>query len=273
MNIFICVKQVPDTETKIVLKSDSGFLDTSSIKWIMNPYDEFAVELAVQIKERLKGVPTLYAVRVGESNPSCEVIRTAMAMGVDEGILVETPTYQILDPYLTAKSMFEAINKSGKKPDLILAGKQSIDAGFYQVPQILAELFKLPFITGISSYKHLGESEFTNGVEVGREIEGGGMENYTLNFPALLSCNKGLNAPRYPSLPGIMKSKKKVIQKFTFEELGLNSKDTQQSISKLYLPAERPAGKKFVADQDDASLQAKVVHDVVELLKNEAKVL
>src|SRR6056300_197647 len=132
MKIFVCVKQVPDTETKITPKGDGTFIETNSIKWIMNPYDEFAVEQALLVKAANAG-STVTVVRVGGVKDT-EALRTALAMGADDSILVEAEDN--LDSYMTAKALKGAIEKSGNSPDLILAGKQAIDDDCSQVPQL-----------------------------------------------------------------------------------------------------------------------------------------
>ena len=121
MNIFVCIKQVPDTETKVIPNSDKSFIETTSIKWIMNPYDEFAVEQALQLKAIHSG-SIVTVVRVGGVK-STEALRTAMAMGADEAILVDAPDH--LDSFMTAKALKGAIEKSGKSPDIIFTGKTS----------------------------------------------------------------------------------------------------------------------------------------------------
>jgi electron transfer flavoprotein beta subunit len=262
MNIFVLVKQVPDTETKVKPNSAANFIDVEGIKWIMNPYDEFAVEQALLIKAA-NPQANITAIRVGAVKDT-EALRTAMAMGVDDAILVEAP--DLLDSYATAKAIVGGINKLGKKPDLILTGKQAIDTDCMQVPQMVAALLKFPSVTVIVNCEIAGKE-----LTVKREIEGGSIEVYKLSTPCLLACNKGLNTPRYASLPGIMKAKKKPLEKYSLADVGLKDSDQKVVYSNFKLPPEKPAGKKF--DAMDESLQAKIVTDVVQLLRNEAKVI
>jgi electron transfer flavoprotein beta subunit len=262
MNIFVCVKQVPDTETKITPTSDGSFIETASIKWIMNPYDEYAVEQALVIKQA-NPAANVTVIRVG-STKDTEALRTAMAMGADDAVLVEAQDN--LDSYSIAKALKGAIDKSGRKPDLILAGKQAIDDDALQVPQILAEMYHLPSVTVIVGFE-LSETA----VKVKREIEGGALEVYSLNTPCVLACNKGLNTPRYASLPGIMKAKKKPMALYSLSEVGVSEADRRVKYSQFRLPPEKPAGKKF--DASDASKQNEVVTKVVGLLRTEAKVI
>lgn len=262
MNIFVCVKQVPDTETKIVPTSDGSFIETASIKWIMNPYDEYAVEQALLIKTA-NPAANVTVVRVG-SVKDTEALRTAMAMGADDASHVEANDN--LDSYSIAKALKGAIEKSGKKPDLILAGKQAIDDDCLQVPQILAEMFNMPSVSVIVGFELNGSS-----IKVKREVEGGALEVYEVATPVLLACNKGLNTPRYASLPGIMKAKKKPLAQYSLADVGVSDNDRRVKYSGFKLPPEKPAGKKF--DATDAAKQKDVVAQVVGLLRTEAKVL
>jgi len=262
MNIFVCVKQVPDTETKVVPKSDGSFIETTSIKWIMNPYDEFAVEQAILIKGS-KPEANITVVRVG-SVKDTEALRTAMAMGADDAILVDGP--ENLDSYMTAKAIKVAIEKSGKKPDLILSGKQAIDDDCLQVPQLLAQMLNLPSVSVVIGFEMTGGD-----LMLKREIEGGAVEVYSAKLPLVVSCNKGLNTPRYPSLPGIIKAKKKPMQTLSLSDVGVSDSDRRIKYSEFKLPPEKPAGKKF--DAMDEAKAPGVVKEVINLLRNEAKVI
>lgn len=262
MNIFVCVKQVPDTETKITPNGDKSFIETSSIKWIMNPYDEFAVEQALLIKQA-NSAANVTVVRVGSAKDT-EALRTAMAMGADEAILVEAPDN--LDSYSIAKALKGAIEKSGKKPDMILAGKQAIDDDALQVPQVLAQMLNLPSVSVIVGFELAGDK-----VNVKREVEGGALEVYEVSTPCVLACNKGLNTPRYASLPGIMKAKKKPMAQYSLSDVGVSDSDRRLKYSDFRLPPEKPAGKKF--DATDAAKQKEVISQVVNLLRTEAKVI
>lgn len=262
MNIYVLVKQVPDTETKVAPNADKTFIDTSSIKWIMNPYDEFAVEQALLIKAKIPDA-NIIAVRVG-STKDTEALRTAMAMGADEAILVDAT--DDLDSYMIAKALKGAIEKSGKKPDLILSGKQAIDDDCLQVPQIVAQMLSLPSVTVVVGFELNGDQ-----LVLKREIEGGAQEIYQAKLPCVVACNKGLNTPRYASLPGIMKAKKKPLATYSLSDVGVTANDRKIKYSNFQLPPEKPAGKKFDAS-DDAKLEA-VVAQVVGLLRNEAKII
>lgn len=262
MNIFVCVKQVPDTETKVVPNGDATFIETASIKWIMNPYDEFAVEQALLIKQA-NPAANVTVVRVG-SVKDTEALRTAMAMGADDAILVEATDN--LDSYSIAKALKGAMDKSGKKPDLILAGKQAIDDDCLQVPQILAQMLGLPSVAVVVGFELAGTT-----VKAKREVEGGALEVYEVTTPCLVACNKGLNTPRYASLPGIMKAKKKPLAQHSLADVGVSDADRRVKYSQFRLPPEKPPGKKF--DASDAAKQRDVVAQVVGLLRTEAKAL
>ena len=262
MNIFVCVKQVPDTETKIIPTADGSFIETNSIKWIMNPYDEYAVEQALLVQAANAG-STVTVVRVG-STKDTEALRTAMAMGADEAFLVEAPDN--LDSYMIAKALKGAIEKSGKTPDLLLTGKQAIDDDCLQVPQILATMLNVPSVSVVVGYEGSASD-----ITVKREVEGGAIEIYGVKLPAMIACNKGINTPRYASLPGIMKAKKKPLTTLSLSDVGVSDADKRVKYSNFSLPPEKPAGKKF--DATDAAKQAAVVKEVVGLLRTEAKVL
>ena len=262
MNIFVCVKQVPDTETKIIPSGDKNFIETASIKWIMNPYDEYAVEQALLVKQT-NAAANVTVLRVG-SVKDTEALRTAMAMGADDAILVEAGDN--LDSYSIAKALKGAIEKSGKKPDLILAGKQAIDDDALQVPQVLAEMLKLPSVTVIVGFELAGTT-----VKAKREVEGGALEVYEVATPCVMACNKGLNTPRYASLPGIMKAKKKPMIQLSLSDVGVSEGDRRVKYSDFRLPPEKPAGKKY--DATDSAKQKEVVAQVVGLLRTEAKVI
>jgi electron transfer flavoprotein beta subunit len=262
VNIFVCIKQVPDTETKVTPNADKSYIETNSIKWIMNPYDEFAVEQALQLKASESG-SSVTVVRVGGVKDT-EALRTAMAMGADDSILVEGPDH--LDSYMTAKALKGAIEKSGKKPDLIFAGKQAIDSDSLQVPQLLAQMLNLPSVSVVVGFESEGGQ-----LKLKREIEGGAVEVYEVNAPCVVSCNKGLNTPRYASLPGIMKAKKKPMEKYSLDDVGVSDDDQRVKYSDFQLPPEKPAGKKF--DAMDEAAAAGIVAEVVGLLRTEAKVI
>jgi ABC-type microcin C transport system permease subunit YejE len=196
-------------------------------------------------------------------NAAAPIFVTAI-ISIPDAILVES--VDNLDSFSIAKALKGAIDKSGKKADLILTGKQAIDDDCLQVPQILAEMLKLPSVSVIVGFELAGTT-----VKVKREVEGGALEVYEINGPVVLAANKGLNTPRYASLPGIMKAKKKPLAKFSLGDVGVSDADRRVKYSGFKLPPEKPAGKKF--DATDAAKQKDVVAQVVGLLRTEAKVL
>lgn len=258
MRVFVCVKQVPDTETKIKLKADGSGIDETGIKWIMNPYDEYAVEEAIKIKESKAGAPQITVVTVGPKPRSADVLRTALAMGADDAVAIEAPFD--LDGFSTAQLLAATIQKEGPA-DLILTGKLAIDDNASSVSQMVAELLGIPHITVVSKLE-LREGELI----VEREVEGGTKETYSIKGPGLIAANKGLNTPRYASLPGIMKAKKKPLKEVTAQDLGVTLAPKLKH-TRFQLPPEKPAVKMI---SGDAAQQAQ---ELASLLLNEAKVL
>lgn len=257
MKIFVCVKQVPDTETKIKLKPDASGIDTAGIKWVMNPYDEYAVEEAVKTREGGKATSVI-VISVGPKSRTSETLRTALAMGADEAIVIDAP--EDVDSSMTAKALAAAIKAEGEF-GMIMTGKLAIDDNLASVSQMLAEHLSIPHATVVSKLEQ-GESLLAE-----REVEGGTKEMVQLTKPALIAANKGLNMPRYPSLPGIMKAKKKIIKELTLEGLGVSAADARTKHTGFQLPPEKPPVKQITGD---AATQSKTL---ATLLRQEAKVL
>jgi electron transfer flavoprotein beta subunit len=257
MAIFVCIKQVPDTETKIQVKEDNSGIKTDSIKWVMNPYDEFAVEEAIKLKSAT-GSEKVYAVTLGPQKRVQDSLRIALAMGCDEGIVIDSE--ESLDSLTSAKAIKSAISKTGE-PKLILTGKSSIDDNSQAFTQQLAALFEAPHATAITKVNADGDK-----VEVEREVEGGAKEIYEIHGLCVLGANKGLNNPRYPSLPGIMKAKKKPVHNFSLADLEVSS-DSNVLYEDYQLPAPQPPTKILSGEIDQQ------VSELVTLLKDEAKVL
>ena len=258
MKIFVCIKQVPDTETKIKIGPDASSIDTNGIKWVINPYDEYAIEEAVKYREANAGTQ-VFALSVGPNKRVSESLRTALAMGADEGVVVNAP--ENIDSYSTARALAEVIKAEGGA-DLIFTGKLAIDDNASSVSQMVAEFLGMPHATVVSKFSMSPE-----GVTVERDIEGGAKEVLGLKAPAVVGANKGLNTPRYASLPGIMKAKKKVLKEIEFASLNIPATDTKVKYTQLSLPAEKPAVKMVAGD---SSAQ---VAELVKLLRDEAKVL
>ena len=255
MNIYVCIKQVPDTETKIKLAGEG--IDPAGIKWIMSPYDEFAVEEALRLKEKNAG-STVTAVSAGPARV-VDTIRTALAMGADTGIHIELP--ESADNNLAAKAIAGALKKEAKV-DIIFSGKEAIDDGAAQTSQLIAEYFGAPALTVIAGIEYGATS-----VKAKREIEGGAFEMVEASLPVLLAAQKGLNEPRYASLPNIMKAKKKEVKALKLADTGASDADQKIRFKNYQLPPPKQAGKKIAGEP---AQQAK---DLVRLLHEEAKVV
>ena len=249
MKVLVPVKRVVDYNVKVRVKSDGSGVDIANVKMSMNPFDEIAVEEAVRLKE--KGIVTeVIAVSCGDAKCQ-ETLRTAMAIGADRAILVETTAE--LQPLAIAKLLKALVDK--EQPHLIILGKQAIDDDANQTGQMLAALADLPQATFASKVDLVADK-----VTVSREIDGG-METLTLNLPAVITTDLRLNEPRYVTLPNIMKAKKKTMDVFKPEDLGVDVTPRLKTL-KVSEPPKRGAGIK-VAD----------VAALVDKLKNEAKVI
>jgi electron transfer flavoprotein beta subunit len=249
MKVLVPVKRVVDYNVKVRVKSDGSGVDIANVKMSMNPFDEIAVEEAVRLKE--KGLVTeVIAVSCGDTKCQ-ETLRTAMAIGADRAILVETT--EELQPLAVAKLLKALVDK--EQPQLIILGKQAIDDDANQTGQMLAALADLPQATFASKVDLAADK-----VTVSREVDGG-METLTLTLPAVITTDLRLNEPRYVTLPNIMKAKKKTLDIFKPEDLGVDVKPRLKTL-KVSEPPKRGAGIK-VAD----------VAALVDKLKNEAKVI
>ncbi|MGJ7525200.1 MULTISPECIES: electron transfer flavoprotein subunit beta/FixA family protein [unclassified Variovorax] len=249
MKVLVPVKRVVDYNVKVRVKSDGTGVDIANVKMSMNPFDEIAVEEAVRLKE--KGVVTeVIAVSCGDAKCQ-ETLRTAMAIGADRGILVETT--EELQPLAVAKLLKALVDK--EQPSLIILGKQAIDDDANQTGQMLAALADLPQATFASKVEVAGDK-----ATVTREVDGG-LETISLTLPAVITTDLRLNEPRYVTLPNIMKAKKKTLDVFKPEDLGVDVKPRLKTL-KVSEPPKRGAGIKV---PDVATL--------VDKLKNEAKVI
>ena len=264
MNIIVCLKQVPDTETQIKIAADGKGIVTDDIKWVMNPYDEFGVEEALKLKEKFGGEVTVVGLgpkRVTES------IRTALAMGADKGVLVVDDALQGSDSLGVAKALAAAIKDMPH--DLIFAGQRGVDEDLGVVGAFLAELLGIPHVALAVKVE---VAEDAKSAKVHRPVEGQTLVVET-PFPALITAQKGLNEPRYASLPGIMKAKKKPLAEKSLADLGLDPAGFGESARKLKIvkltpPPERKAGK-IVEGETPAEKAAALA----KLLRDEAKVI
>jgi electron transfer flavoprotein beta subunit len=250
MRIACCIKRVPDSETRVKIGSDGKSLDEAGVKFILNPYDEFAVEEGLQRKEKA-GAGEVAIISLGPAAAQ-ETIRTALAMGADRGVLLQTDKIPA-DGFETAKVLAAELKDGGW--DLILFGKMAIDDYNHQVGPMVAELLGMPCVTAVA---HL-DIEAGQGVAE-REIEGG-VEVVAFPLPAVLTADKGLNDPRYPALKGIMAAKKKPLDVKPVQ-LGAGSIE----VLAMTPPPTRKEGK-IVGEGPGA------VPELVRLLREEAKVL
>ncbi len=249
MKILVAVKRVVDYNVKIRVKNDSTGVETSNVKMSMNPFDEIAVEEGVRLREA-GTANELIAISLGPEQCQ-ETIRTALAMGADRGILVETN--EELEP-LSVSKLIVAIAKK-ESPDLIILGKQAIDNDCNQTGQMIGALLGWPQGT-FASKLLINDSR----AEVTREIDGG-LETVSLSLPAVVTTDLRLNEPRYASLPNIMKAKKKSIEKVTPTDLGVDITNRIQT-----LKVEEPKGRQTGIIVSDAA-------ELVEKLRSEAKVI
>ena len=251
MKVLVPVKRVVDYNVKIRVKPDGSGIDLANVKMSMNPFDEIAVEEAVRLKE--KGTATeIVVVSIGPAKAQ-DTIRTGLAIGADRGILIETPDGATVEPLAVAK-LLKAVTEA-EKPDMIILGKQAIDDDCNQTGQMLAALLGWP--QGTFASKLVLED---GAAHVTREVDGG-LETVKLKLPAVVTTDLRLNEPRYPSLPNIMKAKKKPLETVKPSDLGVDVTPRLKTL-KVTEPPARKAGVKVA---DAAALVAK--------LKNEAKVI
>ncbi|MEQ8322726.1 MAG: electron transfer flavoprotein subunit beta/FixA family protein [Rhodospirillales bacterium] len=249
MKALVAVKRVVDYNVKIRVKSDQSGVELQNVKMSMNPFDEIAVEEGVRLKEAGK-IEELIAVSIGPAQ-SQETIRTALAMGADRGILIESD--EEIQPLAVAKILKAVVDK--ESPDLVIVGKQAIDDDSNQTGQMLAALLDWPQAT-FASELELGDGT----ANVTREIDGG-LETIKVKLPMVMSTDLRLNEPRYASLPNIMKAKKKPIDTMSTADLGVDAAPRLKTL-KVEEPPKREGGIK-VAD----------IAELVSKLKNEAKVI
>jgi electron transfer flavoprotein beta subunit len=251
MKIIVVIKRVPDTETQVRLGPDGKTIDPTGVVYVMNPYDEYAVEEAVQLKEKHGGEITVICVGPEEATKE---IRTAIAMGCDDGVLIKTAEVT-LDPMVVARTLAEEIK--GREYDLLLFGKKNVDDDYGQIPLFIAAKLDLPVVTAINELEvNPEESKAT----VRRNIEGGA-EVFETSLPAVFTAEKGLNEPRYPNLIAVRKSMKAPldIKDLPAVEAGLK-------VLSMELPPPREGGK-IVGEGVEA------VGELVKLLQDEAKVV
>ncbi|PKN78636.1 MAG: electron transfer flavoprotein subunit beta [Deltaproteobacteria bacterium HGW-Deltaproteobacteria-1] len=256
MNIIACVKQVPDTEAQIKVKADGSGIEEGQIKWVMNPYDEFGVEEALKLKEKNGGDVTI--VCLGPAR-AMETIRTALAMGADKGVHICDPAFDNADAFVVANALAAVIKTLPH--DIIFCGQRAIDDDSGQVGAMLAEALNAPQLTIVTKLEFAGSS-----VKVIRPIEGAQLSIETA-LPCVVTCQKGLNEPRYASLPGIMKAKKKPVDVKNAAAIGVAT-DAKATVAKTVPPPARPPGKIICGDEP-----AQKAAELGKLLREEAKAI
>jgi electron transfer flavoprotein beta subunit len=256
MQIYVCVKHVPDTAANIKIVGDDGF-DDAGCKFIVNPYDEYAVEQAVRLTEA--GGGEVIVVTVGKA-AAAATLRAAMAMGAHRGILV-TVDSQFVDSRTTARALKAAIDQDGT-PDIVFCGRGAVDTEGFQTLYRLAAAMDLPVVNEINTM------ELTDGkAVVGRETGGGTRETIEVGLPCVLGATKGLNDPRYPKFPDIMKAKKKPVNELSLADLDLSTDDAGYELVSLEKAPERSGAKILDGDTRQA------VEALVTILKEDEKVI
>lgn len=263
VEIVVLLKQVPDTEATIRIDEDEKTIKTEDIKWVINPYDEYAVEEALRIRES-QGEGKVTIVTVGQKR-AVESIRTALAMGADEGVLINDPATEGSDGLGIAKILAAALKDIPH--DVILAGMRAVDDDGCLVPAAVAEFLGLPQISMVVKQDIEGRT-----MRCERTVEGGSLV-VEADLPALFTTQKGINEPRYASLPGIMKAKKKKLEEKTLADIGLATDSVGQpaaksNVTRLSFPPQREAGK--IVDGETPEEKAA---ELVKLLREEAKVI
>jgi electron transfer flavoprotein beta subunit len=260
MNILVFVKRVPDTESKIKINQATNSIIEEGLNFIISPYDEYAMEEALRIREAKGGKVT--AVAVG-SESSMVILRKCLAMGADEAVLLKDPLPETYDGLRTARVIAAFVKAKAPDTRLLLFGKQSVGADNSQVPSMVAELLEM----GQANVAVKLAVEDDTAV-VMREIEGA-QEKVALTLPAVVSAQKGLNEPRYETLKGIMMAKKKEIPVMPIENLGIKPEDLapQVVITKLDFPPTRAAGRVVCGAPEETARQ------LVDYLHSEAKII
>jgi electron transfer flavoprotein beta subunit len=260
MNILVFVKRVPDTESRIRIQHETRTIAEDGLNFVISPYDEYAVEEALRVKEAKGGAVKVVAVG---GDAAATILRKTLAMGADEAFLIKDDAPETYDGLRTARIIARAVEKKLGPADLLLFGKQSVGADNAQVPAMVAELLGLPQATVVTKLEIDGASATAL-----REIEGG-LEKVALSLPAVVSAQKGLNEPRYETLKGIMAAKKKPVPVITLEELGFGPADLAAAVETtgLDVPAARQAGKILTGDP------AETARELVRLLRDEAKII
>ena len=260
MDVLVLLKQVPSTESMIEIAGDGISIKTDDLKWVINPYDELAVEEALRLRETHGGTVTILT---AGREKAAEAVRTALAMGADRGVLISDPVLESCDPLSTATVLAAAAKEIPF--DLIIAGQRAVDDDAYMVGSTVAEALGIPSITMV-----IKEEIVENRIQCHQTIDGG-VAVVEVPLPALITTQRGLNDPRYASLPGIMKAKKKPLDSKTLTDLGLDPQtfsSPKMKIVALEPPPERKGGR--VIEGETPQEKAR---ELVRILHEDAKVM
>ncbi len=249
MNILVCISRVPDTATRVEIGSDGKSINNNGVKYILNPYDEYALEEGLRLFEKNGGEVTVCTVG---SELSVDILRTSLAMGAEKAIHIKADEFA-LDSFAIAKNLASTA-KNGNF-DIVLLGRQSIDFDSFQIVSMIGEMLEIPSVSMVSKLDING----TN-ITGERDIEGG-KELFETTLPVVISVQKGINEPRYPKLPQIMKAKSKPI-----DARNLILTDKHTSVLSMEIPAKQRVGK-ILTDSDSD------INELVRLLREEAKVI
>ncbi len=254
------VKRVPDTESKIKINHETNRVVEEGLNFVVSPYDEYAVEEALRIKEAKGGQVTVFSVGSDETRT---VLKKCLAMGADEAVLIKDDTDETYDALRTAKIIAQVLKKKHTEFELLLFGKQSVGADNSQVPSMVAALLDLPQVNVVTKLEMEGNSGTAH-----REIEGG-LERVSFPLPAVISAQKGLNEPRYETLKGIMAAKRKEIPVVTLQELEFQPEELDPGLElvKIESPPSRQAGQ--IIEEEPVAAAKKLV----EFLRQNAKVI
>jgi len=259
VNCIVCVTSVPDTASVIKIGPDGKNIDETGIKWIVSPFDEYALEEALQLTEAKGGEVT--AVTYGPARSEA-ALRDCLARGAHKAVHVIGGETTLGDSYTIARVLAKAIE--GRDYDLVLCGNMGVGTDCSQVGQMLAELLNIPHAASVTTLE-VGDGTLS----AGREVEGG-QEKVESSLPALLTCQKGLNEPRYAALKGIMAAKRKPVDKIEVSSLGIDEvADSSYNIRSLELPPPKSEGTIIQGEDDPAGAAAQLVN----LLRNEAKAI
>lgn len=261
MKIAVLLKQTPDTETRVKIQEGAPKIDETGVNFIINPYDEFALEEALRIREKI-GEGEVTIISAGPDRAQ-ESIRTGLAMGADRAIHINDPSLQETDSLGIARALAAAVKTLSC--DLVLCGQRSIDMDNVQTGACTAELLGLPQVY-LAMKVEIAEDR--KSARVHRQVEGG-LETVEVALPALITCQKGINEPRYPKLPDIMKAKRKEIKKMTLSDLGLSAEEVAPlvKLTEMFLPPPRKECKMLDGEPKQQ------VKELVRLLREEAKVI